>query len=131
MVWVVVVMAVSFLAYYATSDPDLRSGESMYDIVIFFVLGLAMLIVPSLTATSVNGDREHGVLATLQTTLLTAWDLALGKLLAAWVTALDLPRDGPAVPRLGVVRGRHLVEPHPALARRAGPRARRDLCGRA
>jgi ABC-type transport system involved in multi-copper enzyme maturation permease subunit len=88
LIWVFVVMAVSFLAFYATSDPDLRSGESMYDIVIFFVLGLAMLIVPSLTATSVNGDREHGVLATLQTTLLTAWDLALGKLLAAWVTAL-------------------------------------------
>jgi ABC-type transport system involved in multi-copper enzyme maturation permease subunit len=88
LIWVFVVMAVSFLAFYATSDPDLRSGESMYDIVIFFVLGLAMLIVPSLTATSVNGDREHGVLATLQTTLLTAWDLALGKLLAAWATAL-------------------------------------------
>lgn len=88
LIWVFVVMSVSILAFFATNDPDLRSGESMYDIVIFFVLGLAMLIVPSLTATSVNGDREHGVLATLQTTLLTAWDLALGKLLAAWVTAL-------------------------------------------
>jgi ABC-2 type transport system permease protein len=31
----------------------------------FFVLGLSMLIMPSLTATSINGDREHGVLATL------------------------------------------------------------------
>ena len=60
----------------------------MYDIVVFFVLGLSMLIVPSLTATSVNGDREHGVLATLQTTLLTEWDIALGKLLSAWVVAL-------------------------------------------
>ena len=56
----------------------------MYDIVIFFVLGLGMLVVPSLTATSINGDREHGVLATLQTTLLTSADLVLGKLLAAW-----------------------------------------------
>jgi hypothetical protein len=36
----------------------------------------------------VNGDREHGVLATLQTTLLTQWDIALGKLLSAWVVAL-------------------------------------------
>jgi hypothetical protein len=41
--------------------------------------------VPSLTATSINGDREHGVLATLQTTLLTSADLVLGKLLASWV----------------------------------------------
>lgn len=87
-VWLLVVALVTFLAYYATRDEQVRSGESMYDIVIFFVLGLAMLVVPSLTATSVNGDREHGVLATLQTTLLTAWDLALGKLVAAWVTSL-------------------------------------------
>ncbi|QGN58467.1 ABC transporter permease [Nostocoides sp. HKS02] len=87
-VWLVVIALVTFLAYYATNDPQLRSGQAMYDIVIFFVLGLAMLIVPSLTATSVNGDREHGVLATLQTTLLTAWDIALGKLLSAWVIAL-------------------------------------------
>ena len=86
--WLALVALVSFLAYYATNDPDLRSGAAMYDIVIFFVLGLAMLIVPSLTATSVNGDREHGVLATLQTTLLTATDLALGKLLAAWLVSL-------------------------------------------
>jgi ABC-2 type transport system permease protein len=87
-VWLVIIALVTVLAYYATNNPQLRSGQAMYDIVIFFVLGLAMLIVPSLTATSVNGDREHGVLATLQTTLLTAWDIALGKLLAAWMIAL-------------------------------------------
>jgi ABC-type transport system involved in multi-copper enzyme maturation permease subunit len=87
-VWFLVIALVAFLAYYATKDPDLRSGQAMYDVVIFFVLGLAMLIVPSLTATSVNGDREHGVLATLQTTLLTQWDIVVGKLAAAWVIAL-------------------------------------------
>lgn len=87
-VWFGVIALVTILANLATNDPQLRSGQAMYDIVIFFVLGLAMLIVPSLTATSVNGDREHGVLATLQTTLLTSWDLVLGKLAAAWVIAL-------------------------------------------
>ncbi|MDU0313981.1 ABC transporter permease subunit [Phycicoccus sp. M110.8] len=87
-IWFVVIALVAFLAYYATRDPDLRSGRAMYDVVVFFVLGLAMLIVPSLTATSVNGDREHGVLATLQTTLLTHWDLVVGKLLAAWLVAM-------------------------------------------
>ena len=87
-IWVLLIAGISFLSYWATNDPDLRSGSAMYDIVVFFVLGLSMLIVPSLTATSVNGDREHGVLATLQTTLLSPWDIALGKLLAAWVVAL-------------------------------------------
>ncbi len=87
-VWVAVIGLVAFLSYWATNDEQLRSGEAMYDIVIFFVLGLAMLIVPSLTATSVNGDREHGVLATLQTTLLTHWDIVLGKLAAAWAISM-------------------------------------------
>ncbi len=87
-VWVGLIGLVTFLSYWATNGEQLRSGEAMYDIVIFFVLGLAMLIVPSLTATSVNGDREHGVLATLQTTLLTHWDIALGKLAAAWAISL-------------------------------------------
>ena len=87
-VWVAIIGLVAFLSYWATNDEQLRSGEAMYDIVIFFVLGLAMLIVPSLTATSVNGDREHGVLATLQTTLLTHWDIVLGKLVAAWAISM-------------------------------------------
>jgi ABC-2 type transport system permease protein len=47
-------------------------------------------VAPALSATSVNGDRNAGVLATLQTTLLTPAELAVGKLLAAWVVALAL-----------------------------------------
>jgi ABC-2 type transport system permease protein len=53
-----------------------------------FVLGLSLLVVPALTAQSVNGDRERGVLATLQVTLLSPTEIALGKLFAAWATAL-------------------------------------------
>jgi ABC-type transport system involved in multi-copper enzyme maturation permease subunit len=83
-IWFAVIALVSVLSYLALNDPDAQSGAAMYDVVIFFVLGLGMLVVPSLTATSINGDREHGVLATLQTTLLTSADLVLGKLLAAW-----------------------------------------------
>lgn len=86
-IWFLVIALVAVLTYLTVNDPQLRSGESMYDVVVFFVLGLGMLIVPSLTATSVNGDREQGVLATLQTTLLTTWDLVLGKLVAAWAIA--------------------------------------------
>lgn len=83
-VWVAVIALVTVLSYLAMHDPQVQSGAAMYDIVIFFVLGLGMLVVPSLTATSINGDREHGVLATLQTTLLSSADLVIGKLLAAW-----------------------------------------------
>lgn len=53
-----------------------RSGEEevgapMLGGLMLLVLALGLLVVPALTAQSVNGDRERGVLATLQTTLLT------------------------------------------------------------
>lgn len=86
-VWFAIIGLVTVLTNLTLHDPLVDSGPSMYDVVVFFVLGLGMLVVPSLTATSINGDREHGVLATLQTTLLTAADIVLGKLLAAWAIA--------------------------------------------
>ncbi len=95
-IWVLVIGAVAGLTWWAVSsqqgDPATTltgdRGTTLYDVVLFFVLGLGMLVVPSLTATSVNGDREHGVLATLQTTLLTPADIVLGKLFAAWAISL-------------------------------------------
>ncbi|MGE9807236.1 MULTISPECIES: ABC transporter permease [unclassified Janibacter] len=87
-VWVLVIAGVTALTYWALNTDSANAGSALYDVIVFFVLGLGMLVMPSLTATSVNGDREHGVLATLQTTLLTSWDIVLGKLLAAWLVSL-------------------------------------------
>ncbi len=67
-----------------------QAGATMFGLIAFLVLGLAGLVAPALSATSVNGDRQAGVLATLQTTLLSAPEIVLGKLLAAWLTALAL-----------------------------------------
>ena len=63
-------------------------GTVLYGGLMLFVLGLALLVVPSLAAQSVNGDRERGTLATLQVTRLTAGEITLGKFVAAWGTAL-------------------------------------------
>lgn len=90
LIWFLVVAGLFTLTYAGLTDSQAKAGRSVYDLTIFFVLGLSLLVVPSLTSTSVNGDREHGVLATLQTTLLTAGDIVLGKLLASWVVALVL-----------------------------------------
>jgi ABC-2 type transport system permease protein len=71
------------------TDPSAANkGVVVYGTLTLFVMGLALLVVPMLSAQSVNGDRERGTLATLQVTLLTAGDIATGKLLAAWGTAL-------------------------------------------
>jgi len=66
------------------------AGATVFGLVVFLVLSLGALIAPALSASSVNGDRSAGILATLQTTLLTPAEIALGKLLAAWLTALTL-----------------------------------------
>lgn len=64
------------------------TGSFMFGGLMLVVLGLALLIAPALAAQSVNGDRERGTLAPLQVTGLTSWDLAAGKLLASWGTAV-------------------------------------------
>ncbi|KGN30284.1 hypothetical protein N802_09220 [Knoellia sinensis KCTC 19936] len=86
--WFVIIGLVTLASWRAVREADFSSGPSLYDVTTFFVLMLGMLVVPSLTATTVNGDREHGVLATLQTTLVTSWELVLGKLLASWIVSL-------------------------------------------
>ena len=63
-------------------------GTVLYGGLMLFVLGLALLVSPALAAQSVNGDRERGTLAVLQVTRLSAGDIAVGKLAAAWGTAL-------------------------------------------
>jgi len=69
---------------------DADAGRMIFGIIVFLVLSLGGLVAPALSATSVNGDRSAGVLATLQTTLLTPTQIVLGKLAAAWLVALAL-----------------------------------------
>ncbi len=81
-----VLLGLMRLALVRSREEDV--GTPMLGGLMLLVLALGLLVVPALTAQSVNGDRERGVLATLQTTLLTPLEIALGKLLAAWGTAL-------------------------------------------
>lgn len=77
---------------------DDESGAFLYGAVAWLVLTLGLLVAPAMTATSVNGDRSSGTLAPLQMTLLSPAEIALGKLLAGWVTSLAFL--GTAVPFL-------------------------------
>jgi len=72
----------------APDAPEMLAGPTIFGIVVFFVLFLGLLVSPTLSATSINGDRSAGTLATLQVTLLTPAEIAVGKLVAAWVAAL-------------------------------------------
>jgi ABC-2 type transport system permease protein len=88
--WFVVLVGFTALLNLALSnahDLDGDRGTVMYGGLQLFLLALAMLVMPALTSQSVNGDRERGTLAVLQVTRLSAFDIAAGKLLAAWGTA--------------------------------------------
>lgn len=101
---------------YISNDPTNR-GVPLFGILMFFVLGLVMVISPALTSQSINGDRERGTLASLQVTRLLPSEIALGKLLAGWfvglvMLVLTLPfagyafaKGGITIERLGAVYG--------------------------
>jgi ABC-type transport system involved in multi-copper enzyme maturation permease subunit len=91
-VWFVAVGAITLLVTGAFSEEwfgDADSmGQTVFGLVVFFVLFLGLLVAPTLSASSINGDRAAGTLATLQATLLTPAEIVVGKLLAAWAAAL-------------------------------------------
>jgi ABC-type transport system involved in multi-copper enzyme maturation permease subunit len=87
--WFVVVGGLTLLitGVLDSSGVDRRGGQLLFGAVTFLVLGLGLLVTPTLASTAINGDRSAGTLATLQVTLLSPAEIALGKLLAAWAAA--------------------------------------------
>jgi ABC-2 type transport system permease protein len=91
--WFVVLLLITALVRAAAGQQNIAGDEPalgavMFGVVVLVVLALALLVAPALAAQSVNGDRERGTLATLQVTRLSAGEIAVGKLLASWGTAL-------------------------------------------
>lgn len=70
---------------------DYRSwAENLYAIVVGMLLFLGVVLAPTLTATSINGDRKDATLAVVQATPISNWQLAVGKLLGGWSSCLAL-----------------------------------------
>ena len=91
--WFLVLLGITALVRAAAGQQNIAGNEAalgavMFGVVVLVVLALALLVAPALAAQSVNGDRERGTLATLQVTRLSAGEIAVGKLLASWGTAL-------------------------------------------
>lgn len=88
--WIVVLTMFMLLAQASVSANAsiVRSqrGTVLYGALQLFMLGLALLVAPTLTSQSINGERERGTLAVLQVTRLRPLQIAVGKLLSAWVT---------------------------------------------
>jgi len=86
------IAGVTFLMWGATQafggDNDPGAGNIIFGLVVFFVLFLGLVISPTLSATTINGDVRDGTMAPLQATGLSAADIVLGKLLASWAASL-------------------------------------------
>jgi len=91
----VLIGGVTFLVWGATHAFGVDSGgdyggpgDLVFGLVVFFVLFLGLVVSPTLSATSINGDVRDGTMAPLQATALSAADIVLGKLLASWAASL-------------------------------------------
>lgn len=62
-------------------------GIVMFGSLVLFVLGLMCLVIPSLTSTSINGERDRGTLAVLQSTLMRPHQILIAKLGSAMIAA--------------------------------------------
>ncbi|MCR8671316.1 ABC transporter permease [Agrococcus sp. HG114] len=79
---VIVVLFLSLQGY----QRDL--GGAIFATTIFLVMLVTSLVTPALSGSSINGDRDAGTLASTQVTQVTAAQLVLGKVLAAWIASL-------------------------------------------
>jgi len=94
--------------------PSEAIGQGMFGTLVLLILGLSCLIVPALTATSINGERDRGTLAVLQSTLYRPMHIVGAKFLAGWITAAafvlaSLPLALWAAGHGGVELGRALI----------------------
>ncbi|WEL92859.1 hypothetical protein P1N98_17105 [Tsukamurella tyrosinosolvens] len=131
-VFFLVVSAVVFGLLWFMTATSPGSGrqtfeENLYFIVLGFVGFLGLVIAPTMTATSINGDRKDATLAVVQATPASGAQLATGKLLGAWI----VPR-GVFVPRGEIhtaSQSAALLVPRAAFRppRRADPRPRRPV----
>ncbi|MFB7844939.1 ABC transporter permease [Microbacterium sp. NPDC056052] len=84
-VFALVLLIVTVLSFLSFSFQS-QSGAGIYSVVVMLVLLLVVLISPTLSGSSINGDREAATLASVQVTLASTGDIMLGKLLAAVLT---------------------------------------------
>ncbi|KAA9084933.1 ABC transporter permease [Microbacterium radiodurans] len=82
------VTALSFLAFGGMVTDAPQRGAGIYSTIVVITLLLAVLVSPTLSGNSINGDRDAATLAPVQVTLAQTSEILLGKVLAAWITGL-------------------------------------------
>lgn len=86
-VFALLLVGVTALAYLAYGGWG-QSGPGIYSVVVCVTLLLVLLVSPTLSGNSINGDRDAATLAPVQVTLVTTGEILLGKFVAGWITGL-------------------------------------------
>lgn len=86
--WFVLVGFISLLLPGMVSTGGDGARSWVFGLILMLVLGLGLVVSPTLSSTAINGDRNAGTLAILQVTMLGPGEIAVGKLLAGWAAAL-------------------------------------------
>ena len=86
-VFALLLLIVTGLAFLTFSGQD-AAGPGVYSTVVYITLLLVLLVSPTLSGNSINGDRDAATLAPVQVTQATTLDILLGKFLASWLTGL-------------------------------------------
>lgn len=86
-VFALVLVGVTALSFLAFAGGD-GWGSGVYSTVVYLTLLLVLLVAPTLSGNSINGDRDAATLASVQVTLATTGEIVLGKFVAAWITGL-------------------------------------------
>lgn len=87
-VWFAIVGFVAALLPGLVGSSSSGGGTWVFGLILLFVLGLGLVVSPTLASTAINSDRVAGTLAILQVTRLGPAEIAVGKLLAGWLAAL-------------------------------------------
>lgn len=82
------ITVLSFLAFGSMSSAGDQRGAGIYSTIVVVTLLLVVLVSPTLSGNSLNGDRDAATLAPVQVTLARTSEILLGKVLAAWITGL-------------------------------------------
>ncbi|MEH3089591.1 MAG: ABC transporter permease [Microbacterium arborescens] len=82
------VTALAFLAFGGFVMDAGQRGAGIYSTIVVVTLLLVVLVSPTLSGNSINGDRDSATLAPVQVTLARTPEIILGKVLAAWITGL-------------------------------------------
>lgn len=79
-----------FLTVAIVGAPYREWARYLYDLTLGIVLFLGLAAAPTMSATSINGDRRDATLALVQATPITSGELTVGKLLGSWLASLVL-----------------------------------------